>query len=113
MTRRSARSPPKTTQHAYLPSRSVNMLQFDQCSSRSLLFSFEFQLWDPPESKFDLAFETALDIVQHVFVSFPPLKRISFHVNPTSEAECGHRLIRASWEDMDEHTEMQVCAPRL
>ena len=81
----------------------MSTLRADQCSGvRSLLFSFESQFEDPPEDKFDVAFQAALDIVQRISSSSLGLKRIFFHVNPTREAECDQQLTHSSWEDMDE-----------
>ncbi len=87
---------------AYLPPRNVRTLQLDQCTGvRSLLFSFGSQLLNPPSANFDLAFQAALDIVEHV--SFPQLERVFFHVrNPTNQTESDGQLTHPDWETMDE-----------
>ncbi|KAM5542610.1 hypothetical protein V8D89_003571 [Ganoderma adspersum] len=86
---------PGTVDYAYLPPRSVRMLELQQCRGvRSLLFSFESEFCGSGDAKFDLAFQAALDIVENV--SFPQLERIFFHLD--SDGQINH----PRWEDMDE-----------
>ncbi|PIL30546.1 hypothetical protein GSI_07246 [Ganoderma sinense ZZ0214-1] len=92
---------PGSVEEAYLPPRSVNMLQLDRCQGvRSLLFSFESELRGSTDTKFDLAFQAALDIV--TYVHFPQLERIFFHIDPNCKSESDGQLTDPRWEDMDE-----------
>ena len=84
---------------AYLPPRSVRILQLDQCRGvRSLLFSFvsfESEFCGSTDAKFDLAFQAALDIIENV--SFPQLERIFFHLDPAFEPESDRQITGPRW----------------